>query len=68
MQSVLHPINGGWIQQNQALALVCQLSPETQVIFDAEQMHWELLLSDNDPLVEADHILYAETMSSVKNL
>ncbi len=42
MQSVLHPINGGWIQWDQALALVPQVSPKTQEIFNAEQLHWEL--------------------------
>ncbi len=49
-REVCHLLNGGWVSWDEALALVCRVHVETQVILNAERGHLGLLLVDNQPV------------------
>jgi hypothetical protein len=65
---VCHLLNGGWVSQDQALALVCRVHVETQEILNAEHGHLGLLLVDNQPVRQAFCARYEQTMARVRDL
>ncbi len=67
-QEVHHPLNGGWVSWDQALALVHQVHVEMQVILNAERGRLGLLLVDNQPVRQAFCARYEQTMACVCDL
>ncbi len=54
MRSVCHPINGGWIDQAQAMTLIRQVPPELQDQLDVERQQRGLPHEDELPLLQQD--------------
>ncbi len=65
MRSVCHPINGGWVDQAQAMTLIRQVSPEFQDWLDVERQRRGLPSKDELPLLQQDYLNNSATMSYV---
>jgi hypothetical protein len=62
---VRHPINGGWVRRDQALALVRRVSVETQEILNAERTRLRLPLVDSDPITEEVRDTYRQMIANI---
>ena len=64
---VRHPMNGGWVRRDQALALVRRVSVETQAILSAERARQGLSLVDSQPITNELRTAYQQMIASVLN-
>ncbi len=64
---VLHPITRASVRRDLALALVKNVSNETQRIINNERLRIGLTLEDENPLTQSDYELYNQTMSSIQS-
>ena len=65
VRSVRHPINGGWIEREQAITVIRRVSPDLQEQLDAERRRRDLPLQDDLPLINEDYVNNSLSMSRV---